>query len=57
MVKKPIDGQQVTMVYPHVILRQIDEYKEKNGLTTRTSAVLELIRKGLEGSRLSSPKQ
>lgn len=42
--------QPVTMKYPSKILQEIDEYAEKNAITTRTSAILELIRKGLKAS-------
>lgn len=48
MVRQKIDGQKVTMVYPKEILKQIDEYAGKNSITTRTTAIIELIRKGLK---------
>lgn len=36
---------------PEKIIKDVEEYQEKHGITTRTSAFLELIRKGLESDR------
>ncbi|HDR4569001.1 hypothetical protein J0772_27030 [Bacillus paranthracis] len=33
---------------PKSILEKIDQYKDGNGIATRTAAILELLRKGLE---------
>ncbi|WP_459771491.1 ribbon-helix-helix domain-containing protein [Alkalibacterium sp. s-m-28] len=33
---------------PKIILEKVDAYQKENGLPTRTAAILELIRKGLE---------
>lgn len=42
------EKERVEIRMPKFILEKIDAYQEKNGLPTRTAAVLELIRKGLE---------
>lgn len=38
----------VNMNYPIELLRRIENYQQKEGIATRTAAILELIRKGLE---------
>lgn len=40
--------ERVEIHMPKVILERIDNYKNENGITTRTAAILELIRKGLD---------
>ncbi|GAA0357854.1 hypothetical protein GCM10008932_08260 [Alkalibacterium iburiense] len=42
------DKERVEIRMPKVILEKVDAYRKQNGLTTRTSAILELIRKGLK---------
>jgi metal-responsive CopG/Arc/MetJ family transcriptional regulator len=42
-----IEKQIVHLNLPQIMIKEIDEYQIKNGLTTRTNAILELIRKGL----------
>lgn len=42
-----IDKQIVHLNLPLSLIEEINKYQEKNGLTTRTNAILELIRKGL----------
>lgn len=42
------EKERVEIRMPKFILEKIDAYRKKNGLPTRTAAVLELIRKGLE---------
>ncbi|WP_301759082.1 hypothetical protein, partial [Bacillus thuringiensis] len=39
--------ERVEMRIPQSILKKVDEYKEENGISTRTATILELIRKGL----------
>lgn len=46
-----IDKQIVHLNLPVSIIKEIDDYQEKNGLTTRTNAILELIRKGLSSRK------
>ena len=43
----PDNKERVKMRIPQSILKKVDEYKEENGLSTRTATILELIRKGL----------
>lgn len=35
------------MRVPESILKKVEEYKKEQGISTRTSAIIELIRKGL----------
>ncbi|RBP59310.1 hypothetical protein DES36_11935 [Alkalibaculum bacchi] len=39
--------ERVEIRMPKVILEKINNYQKENGITTRTAAILELIRKGL----------
>lgn len=43
-----IQTQLVHMNMPENLLKEIEDYQIKNGLTTKTSAILELIRRGLK---------
>lgn len=40
--------ERVEMRVPVQILQKIEAYQVKNGIATRTAAILELVRKGLE---------
>ena len=42
-----METKNVLIRFPFKILEEVDHYKEKEGIKTRTSAVLELIRLGL----------
>lgn len=42
------DRGRIHMRVPEPLLKQVEEYQKKKGITTRTSAFLELVRKGLE---------
>ncbi|MGX5609587.1 hypothetical protein ACWKTZ_24760 [Bacillus cereus] len=43
-----IKKARVEIQIPVSILEKVDIYQEENALTTRTAAILELIRKGTE---------
>lgn len=43
-----MSSQMVNMRYPALILNKIDRFKEKNGFTTRTQAILYLVQYALE---------
>lgn len=43
----------VDMRIPESLLKRVSEYQEKHGITTRTSAFLELVRKALEADQKS----
>jgi metal-responsive CopG/Arc/MetJ family transcriptional regulator len=43
-----IDTQIVHLNIPKNLLKKVEDYQIKNGLTTKTSAILELIRNGLK---------
>ncbi len=47
MEKKKVERERLEIRIPVGILEKIDKYQEENDIPTRTSAVLELIRKGL----------
>jgi hypothetical protein len=40
-----------TLTIPDVIKNKVEEYQETNGIPTFTTALLELVRKGLESSK------
>ena len=40
--------KRVDMRVPEVVLKEVEKYKEENGVASRTAAFLELVRKGLE---------
>lgn len=42
------DRGRIHMRVPEPLLEQVEEYQLKKGITTKTSAFLELVRKGLE---------
>lgn len=42
------DKERVEIRMPTAILKRIDKYQKDNGIPTRTAAILELLRKGLE---------
>lgn len=42
------EKERVEIRMPKSILEKIDQYKDGNGIATRTAAILELLRKGLE---------
>ncbi|WP_181833172.1 hypothetical protein [Bacillus taeanensis] len=41
----------IDMRIPESILKKIEDYQQDQGITTRTSAILELIRKGLNDDK------
>lgn len=43
--KDPKERVEIRM--PKSILEKVDEYQKVNGISTRTAAILELLRKGL----------
>ncbi len=43
--------QRIDLRFPENLLRQVEEYQQRNGLLTRTAAILELIRRGLEAEK------
>ena len=50
-----IDTQMVHLNIPKNLLKEVEEYQVENGLTTKTSAILELIRNGLKTNRTTKP--
>lgn len=42
------DKERVEIRMPKSILEKVDKYQEENGVPTRTAAILELLRKGLD---------
>ncbi|EEM07473.1 hypothetical protein bmyco0003_58680 [Bacillus pseudomycoides] len=42
------EKDRVEIRMPKVILDKLDEYQKENGLPTRTAAILELLRKGMD---------
>ena len=46
MVK--IDTQIVHLNVPKILLKEVEDYQAKKGITTKTSAILELVRRGLK---------
>ena len=42
------DKERVEIRMPKTIIEKLDQYQKENGLATRTSTILELLRKGLE---------
>ncbi|MED4456200.1 hypothetical protein [Metabacillus fastidiosus] len=49
--RKLIDRERVEIRFPVNILEKVDAYQEENMIPTRTAAILELIRKGLENNK------
>lgn len=44
---KKVERTRVNLWIPNTILEEVDAYQKKNGIPTRTAAILELLRKGL----------
>lgn len=42
------DKERVEIRMPKSILEKVDKYQDEHGIPTRTAAILELLRKGLE---------
>jgi len=42
------DKERVEIRMPKVLLEKVDKYQDDNAISTRTAALLELVRKGLE---------
>lgn len=42
------DKERVEIRMPKTILEKLEQYQKENGIPTRTAAILELLRKGLE---------
>lgn len=51
MEKKKPDRERIDMRVPSEILRKVEQYQEENGIMTRTAAILELLRKGLDSNK------
>jgi metal-responsive CopG/Arc/MetJ family transcriptional regulator len=45
-----MEKQNVALRFPKELLDEVDEYQKQNNITTRSSAIYELIRKGLKQS-------
>lgn len=45
---KKDDKERVEIRMPKAILEKIDQYQRENSIVTRTSAILELLRRGLD---------
>jgi hypothetical protein len=52
MPKKKIETQRIDILVPVVLLREIEKYQERKEIANRTTAMLELVRKGLDVSYL-----
>lgn len=50
-----IDTQIVHLNVPKKLLREVDDYQVKEGLSTRTYAILELIKRGLKTKGTTKP--
>lgn len=50
MPRKKIEAQRIDIRIPVVLLREIERYQEQQGIANRTTALLELVRKGLDAS-------
>lgn len=46
-----METQRKQMIFPIGIIKQVEEYRQRNHIKNFTAAVLELIRKGLEAER------
>lgn len=42
------EKERVEIRMPKTILEKLEQYQKENGIPTRTAAILELLRKGLE---------
>ncbi|MED4966038.1 hypothetical protein P9759_03205 [Heyndrickxia coagulans] len=42
------EKERVEIHMPKTILEKLEQYQKENGISTRTAAILELLRKGLE---------
>ena len=47
------DRGRIHMRVPVILLKQVEKYQKEKGITTRTAAFLELVRKGLEAEKKS----
>lgn len=45
-----MEKQNVVLRFPKELLNAVDKYQQENQITTRSSAIYELIRKGLNAS-------
>lgn len=45
------DRGRIHMRVPGTLLKQVEKYQKEKGITTRTAAFLELVRKGLEAEK------
>jgi metal-responsive CopG/Arc/MetJ family transcriptional regulator len=43
-----MDKKRTDMWLPVKLIEKVDEYKEEHGIPSRTAAIIELIRKGLD---------
>jgi len=46
------DSQKIPMRIPTSLLAQIDQYQEKNHITTRKNSIIELVRAGLTNTQI-----
>jgi metal-responsive CopG/Arc/MetJ family transcriptional regulator len=51
-MSKKIETKRIDIRVPVSLLREIEEYQENQGIANRTTALLELARKGLKASDL-----
>lgn len=42
-----MENQRIDMRVPVTVLKQVEEYQKEQGISSRTAAFLELVRKGL----------
>ncbi|WP_198530561.1 hypothetical protein [Bacillus sp. LL01] len=43
-----VKTQRIDMRIPEQLILKVEEYQEREGISTRTAAFMELVRKGLE---------
>ncbi|MBA4493304.1 hypothetical protein ACFO25_06455 [Paenactinomyces guangxiensis] len=50
-MSKKIETQRIDIRVPVQLLKEIEKYQEQQGIANRTTAMLELVRKGLSDLR------
>ncbi|WP_204166736.1 hypothetical protein [Bacillus sp. CGMCC 1.16541] len=48
---KKIPTQRIDIRFPTALLEKVEEYQYEHAISTRTAAMLDLIRKGLEANK------
>ncbi len=51
IVMKKIPTQRIDIRFPTALLEKVEEYQYEHAISTRTAAMLDLIRKGLEANK------